>query len=126
MITSIIASIVSAITGKNKAINLNIRFHKDANDYREHGTLIASHVGKGLERESVRFVFIGLDEPPAMTPAILAFIWDKAEAEGFQPIQLRSYTGVNTTIVHDTMGSSKARVDSSRTTGAQESNYNGR
>lgn len=75
-------------------IDLKIAFYKDANLYGTHGHLTASHFDKGLKNCAVRFVFIGLSDPPAMTPRIAEYIWEEAKAQGYIPTAISSYGSV--------------------------------
>lgn len=82
--------------GKKKKQPVNkfdfeIAFHKDANGHTEHGSILASNRGLGLSNETVRFSFIGMYEPPLLDRDIMNYIWDRAEAQGYEPKQLRSY-----------------------------------
>lgn len=84
--------LVRSIFGKSiEVIDLKIKFHKEANLHGTHGLLVASHKGMNLEHSQVRFVFVGVCQPPAMTPRIVDYIWEEALAQGFIPHSIASY-----------------------------------
>lgn len=92
---SVARSIARRIFGRSiEVIDLEIAFHKEANPYGSHGTLIATHVGQGLKNAPVRFVFIGMSEPPALTPRIAEYIWEEARAQGYMPSAIQTYGSV--------------------------------
>jgi hypothetical protein len=70
---------------------LEVRFHKDANRFGEHGTLIGSHVRQGLDMEPIRFVFVGMATPPKLTLELHIYIWEEAIAQGYIPHDLQTY-----------------------------------
>lgn len=89
---SIARTIARRVFGKSIQVNdLKIAFHKEANLYGTHGLLTASHVDQGLKNVPVRFVFVGMSEPPAMTPVIVDYIWEEAKAQGYVPHALSAY-----------------------------------
>lgn len=89
---TIMRDIARKLFGRSiEIIDLRIAFHKDANFYGTHGHIIATHVDHGLMDEEVRFVFLGVSKPPALTPHIVNFIWEEAKAKGFIPHSISSY-----------------------------------
>ncbi len=74
-----------------EVLDLEIAFHKQANHFGTHGVIIASHKDLKLDNQPVRFVFIGLTQPPAMTPRIIEYVWEEARAQGFIPFSIQSY-----------------------------------
>jgi hypothetical protein len=79
---------------KNKTtIDAKVLFHKESNDFPEHGSIYVDHVQHRLKNEPVRFSFVGI-APPQMTPEVLAHIWDQAERQGYKVYKLRSYADV--------------------------------
>lgn len=77
-----------------EVVDLKIAFHKEANIYGEHGTLRVSHITQGLRDQDVRFAFIGVSTPPALTPLIFEYIWEEARAKGYIPSALTGYGSV--------------------------------
>lgn len=73
------------------AFELEIRFHKEAIHYGEHGSMIVSHVKQGLIETPVRFVFVGIATPPRMDRALFNYIWEEAKYQGYIPHSLRTY-----------------------------------
>lgn len=97
---SVARAIARRLFGRSiEVLDLEIAFHKEANHYGTHGMIIASHKDHGLKNQSVRFVFIGMSEPPAMTPRIIEYIWEEARAQGFVPTAIQSYGSVLNTHV---------------------------
>ncbi len=74
-----------------EVIDLKIVFHKDANLYGTHGHLKATHVDSRNVEQTVRFAFIGVSTPPALTPRIVNYIWEEAQAQGYTPIEIAKY-----------------------------------
>lgn len=82
---------------KNKpAFDLKVVFHKDANGLPEHGTIYADHRQQNLRNEPVRFSFGEIDKVPVMTPALLEFVFDEAQKQGYVTHCLRSYANIFT------------------------------
>lgn len=75
---------------------LKILFYKDTAATGVHGTIYADHVQMGLKKEPIGFFFQDIAEPPAMTPELLAYIFDQSKTRGWMPISLRSYATVFT------------------------------
>lgn len=71
--------------------NLEIRFHKDANRFGEHGTLVASHIRQNLDKEPIRFVFLGMATPPKLTLELHSYICEEAKAQGYIPYDIQTY-----------------------------------
>ena len=76
--------------GKN-LLDVDIKFHKDANEHGSHGKIVVTHRGKGLNKAPVSFVFLGLTTPPAINPMVLDYIWEKAYEQGFIPHEILHY-----------------------------------
>lgn len=89
---SYLRNVARTLFGRSiEVLDLKVAFHKEANLYGTHGHLIATHLEQRLKNAPVRFVFIGMSEPPAMTPRILEYIWEEARAQGYIPHTLASY-----------------------------------
>lgn len=91
-----IATIVSAVTGfsmtkKTSHDDMQVLFYKEALRHGHHGTILASSVLHRLDNTLVRFVFPGLTEAPQMNPELLAYIWKRAAAAGFEAHCLKDY-----------------------------------
>lgn len=109
---SVIDKVLRMAFGKRKEKNtLEIVFHKDANPYGTHGTIRASHRAHRLENASVRFAFVGISVPPALTPEIFKYIWESARAAGYMPVDLMTYGRV---IEVDSVGSAQYLVSPER------------
>ena len=92
---SVARAIARRLFGRSiEVLDLEIAFHKQANHYGTHGVIIASHKDHRLNNQPVRFVFVGMSEPPAMTPRIIEYIWEEACAQGFVPTSIQSYGSV--------------------------------
>lgn len=92
---SVARAIARRLFGRSiEIIDLEIAFYKDANRYGTHGVIIASHKDLGLENQPVRFVFIGMSEPPPMTPRVIEYVWEEAKVQGFIPTSIKSYGSV--------------------------------
>lgn len=74
---------------------LELRFHKQANVYGEHGVINVTHVKQGLVETGVRFVFIGVTTPPKMDRNTMNYIWEEALAQGYIPHYIESYGNNN-------------------------------
>lgn len=70
---------------------LEIRFHKEANRFGEHGTLVATHIRQGIDKQPIRFVFVGMARPPKLTLELHTYIWEEAKAQGYIPHDLQTY-----------------------------------
>jgi hypothetical protein len=78
--------------GKNNDFDqMEIRFHKQANHFGEHGRLNATHVKQGLVEYDVRFVIVGVTTPPKMDKNLFVRIWEEARAQGYTPHYLAAY-----------------------------------
>lgn len=84
---------VNRLFGRHKN-QLTVRFHTDANNMAEHGTFYADHKGKNLSNYPVRFAFEGISTPPRLDRDLFNHVMDKAEAEGYVVLGLRSYFGM--------------------------------
>jgi len=84
---------VNRLFGRHKN-QLTVRFHTDANNMAEHGTFYADHKGKKLSNYPVRFAFEGISTPPRLDRDLFNHVMDKAEAEGYVVLGLRSYFGM--------------------------------
>jgi hypothetical protein len=89
---SVFRNLAKKLFGKSiEVIDLDVRFHKEANHFGHHGTLRASHVAQNLKDHEVRFVFVGVSTPPPMTPLIVDHIWEEAKAQGYVPHAILTY-----------------------------------
>lgn len=70
---------------------LEVRFHKEANLFGEHGTMVVTHVKQNLIEKPVRFVFVGLSTPPKLTLDLHTYLWEEARAQGYVPHELQTY-----------------------------------
>ncbi len=85
----------------NPHADLEVKFHKDANHFGEHGQLKVTHVKQQLKGANIRFVFPGLAEAPALTRVMLDHIWESARAQGYVPHELVAYGNENILIKND-------------------------
>lgn len=85
----------------NPHSDLEIKFHKEANHFGEHGQLKVTHVKQQLKGANIRFVFPGLAEAPALTRVMLDHIWEAARAQGYVPHELIAYGNENILIKND-------------------------
>ena len=76
---------------KAKQFELELRFHKEANFFGEHGTINVSHIKQNLVEKPVRFVFVGITTPPKLDRILFNFIWEEAKAQGYTPHHLLTY-----------------------------------
>ena len=70
---------------------LEVRFHKEANFFGEHGTLNASHHKQELKETNIRFVLVGLTTPPKLDLFTFVFLWEAAKEQGYIPHALVTY-----------------------------------
>lgn len=70
---------------------LRIVFHRETRGMNMHGHITATHADHGIVEDLVRFTFMGLVEAPRLTPQIMQFIWERAEAAGFIVHDIASY-----------------------------------
>lgn len=80
---------------KPKIDGLKMAFYTDAAEHGWHGKILVTSRRRGLERVVVNFVFIGMTEPPALTPALMEHIWTEAKAQGFVPFEIVDALEVN-------------------------------
>ena len=93
---------ISRLTNRaNPHADLDVKFHKDANHFGEHGQLKVTHVKQQLKGANIRFVFPGLAEAPALTRVMLDHIWESARAQGYIPHELVAYGNENILIKND-------------------------
>lgn len=78
-----------------KIDGLKMAFYTDAAEHGWHGKILVSSRRRGLERAVVNFVFVGMTEPPALTPALMEHIWTEAKAQGFVPFEIVDALEVN-------------------------------
>lgn len=76
---------------KDNTHEIEIRFYKEAAPFPEVGLIEVSHRKHKLDHKVVRMAFVGLSKPPAVTPALMARIWNAALEQGYVPHQLVSY-----------------------------------
>jgi hypothetical protein len=86
-------SFLDRMLGKAKisSMDLEVKFHTEANLFGEHGMISVSHIKKNLKERPVRFVFVGHTTPPKMTLRLMAYIWQCAEEQGYIPHHIESY-----------------------------------
>ena len=77
---------------KNKS-GIEIRFHKEATYYGEHGTINVSNKSQGLVERNVKFCFLGISTPPKLDLGIMNLIWDQAMEQGYVPHHIVDYSG---------------------------------
>ncbi|MBX9705719.1 MAG: hypothetical protein K5Q00_05640 [Gammaproteobacteria bacterium] len=75
-------------------MDVEVLFHTEANLYGSHGEIIVSHVDLGIKHTPVRFVFKGMMTPPALRPAVLAYLFQQAENKGYIAFELVRYGAV--------------------------------
>ena len=77
---------------KANASNLEVSFHTENVDYGTHGYITANNKQLGINKPClVRFVFVGLPTPPALTEETIKLIFDQARNKGFGVVNLASY-----------------------------------
>lgn len=77
---------------KNQECLLKISFYNEDVEYGTHGYLMAKCPQRGVHKPcSVRFVFVGISAPPALTPEIYNKIFTEAANAGFVVDHLESY-----------------------------------
>lgn len=103
-------SILAKIFPRAKSTDLEIRFHKDANHFGEHGQLNVTHVKQNLKGVPVRFVFVGVSEAPKMDLALMNYIWEEAKYQGYIPHHLVCY-GINNDLIVGTAAEELALED---------------
>jgi hypothetical protein len=86
--------IIEKLSGKKNKINLPVKFHTDAFDLPEHGTIYVNNKTKRLSNEPVRFSFVGAAVPPKLDQNVFNYIWTQAKKQGYEPIHLRTYATV--------------------------------
>lgn len=75
----------------NNTKRLRILFHRDAAGIPAHGAVVVDHPDYDLQNNPVRFTFLGLSTPPALTIAVMEHIVEEAEAQGYVVHHLLSY-----------------------------------
>lgn len=70
---------------------LRVLFHRDAAGLQTHGALSVSHADYDLDNNPIRFSFIGLSTPPALTIDTMEHLWQEAHSQGFIVHSLLSY-----------------------------------
>lgn len=90
-------NLINKLLGRNGIDydKLEIRFHKEANLFGEHGKINATHVKLGLVEADVRFVVVGVTTPPKMTKNLFLRIWEEARAQGYNVHHLAAYGSDN-------------------------------
>lgn len=78
-----------------KIDGLKMAFYTDAAVHGAHGQIRVSHRRKGLDKAVVNFVFVGMVEPPALTPSLMEHIWTEAKAQGYVPTEIVGALDVN-------------------------------
>lgn len=70
---------------------IRVLFHRDAAGLQTHGALCVSHADYDLDNNPIRFSFIGLSTPPALTIDVMEHLWQEAHSQGFIVHALLSY-----------------------------------
>ena len=70
---------------------LRVLFHREARGLRSHGAMAVSHADYGLDNEVIRFNFLGLSVPPALTIEVMRHLIEELETQGYVFHQLVSY-----------------------------------
>jgi len=70
---------------------LAIKFDTEAAQYAHHGNIVVTCRSKGLVNASIRFAFVGVEVPPALSKEIFNHIWDEAQRQGYVPHFIRNY-----------------------------------
>ena len=84
--------IYTKLKKKKQTFNdLELRFHKEANVFGEHGTINVTHVKHGLVETTVRFVIVGMTTPPQLTKDVFNLIWEEAKNQGYIPHHFVTY-----------------------------------
>lgn len=78
-----------------KIDGLKMAFYTDAAAEGSHGKILVSSRRRGLDHVPVNFVFIGMVQPPALTPTLMEHIWTEAKAQGFVPFEIVGALEVN-------------------------------
>lgn len=77
--------------GKN-ILDVHIAFFKEANSHGgHHGRITLTSPSRGLRAAEVGFVFVGLTNPPAISPMVVQYIWDKAKEQNYIPHHIVHY-----------------------------------
>lgn len=82
-------------------LGLEMKFHKEANPFGEHGTINVSHATFGLRDQPVRFVFVGKATPPQLDLNVHRYIVDQAEEQGYVVHHIETYGRNNETVFQD-------------------------
>lgn len=90
-ITDLAGKKAAPATEPTLADTLPMLFYKDTNGHTEHGSLYVSHAGHRITNIPVSMMFKDLEQPPTMTPEILAHIFEMAAQQGYVVHSLRSY-----------------------------------
>lgn len=70
---------------------LRVLFHREARGLPSHGAIAVSHADYGLDNEVIRFNFLGLSKPPALTIEVMRHLIEEAETQGYVFHQLISF-----------------------------------
>lgn len=100
------------ITGKKSTLQLEIKFHKEATPHGSHGRIEVSSKERNLKNANILFVFVGVSVPPPLTPEVMNYIWEEAQAQGFTPHTLLVYGRVlvtDTANTHQFLVSARVR-----------------
>lgn len=93
-------SLLNTLIGRRSSpVNLQLAFYKEAAIHGMHGSINVSHRGFNLNGKPVRFVFVGVHTPPAVTPELLTYIFEEAKVQGFIPHHIELYGLLNDRIV---------------------------
>lgn len=78
-----------------KIDGLKMAFYTDAAAEGSHGKILVSSRRRGLDHVAVNFVFVGMVQPPALTPTLMEHIWTEAKAQGYVPFEIVGALEVN-------------------------------
>lgn len=84
---------------KHVSMDEDILFNTECSEYGSHGTILASHRDKRIDKKEIRFVFKCMAKPPALTPKIIEYIFIKAKEKGYYPYELLRYDTVNSNTI---------------------------
>lgn len=78
-------------------MNLEMLFYRDGGSQSYHGTIYADHVHNERQKnEIISFHFKDVHPVPALTPELMAYIFEQAKTFGWNATSLRSYATVMT------------------------------
>lgn len=78
----------------NNTKRLRVLFHRETAGLPAHGAIVVDHPDYDLDNSPIRFNFLGLSTPPALTIQVMQHIVEEAEAQGYNVHHLLSYGSV--------------------------------